>query len=1065
MVAQAAIKMRTRVLFQLGTMLLCAVALAAHLASFAFVVRLPAGPQSESDSEVTADTRTAVSQDSSPNLSPAAVPGSGESATLLELSSATPLELSSVDGRQLRSVDDESSSTSTIDDASRSIALVDREVVEEIPKEDTSEEVLEKSKEKDDEKSVDEPHVEPINEPGPAPVEEPRPQPVVQPRKAPVDGSAKVTDEVVTTDEFPPMTLPESDEDEDLDSTFLLPVEPVDEMPKRHSTPLYELPPLKPSKSAVQRDTESQVPNDSTLDEMGLPPLTLPSDEGADEIPNDPFIFKLRNRRNQLQNPATRFTGQITDRGVPEALPAPVPQDGQPFGGALELPKDDMTEESPAREASPVEFAPIKRDADQALLLQAARNAFHLEDSETAIQRFTDYLRRYPNDAEVRLEFAGILSANNRAAAGAAQVEHLLKQFPDNLSVLRRYADMQMQLNQYEKAEPILDRLIQFDEHRIDAAVDLARVYANTSRRQAAVQIYQQYLKGVATQESGRKLQFARLLLDIRRPTEALQLLLDLHSTEPLDMDVLQLMILASARTGKKTNTLEYIDRLQSIEPENTTARHESALQLFREGYFRESLLVDQQILDFESNNEDSLIRSATAHLRLYEPLEARSLLARVTGGTSTPRYLRARASYHSLVGEHADAISICRRVLSEYPEDLKTRLVLGDSYLRSIQLQRSIDAFATVAASAWEVGGEEAQQLFVDGTLSHARALSEAKRYDEALVLLETAQFPPFAEDAVLDTYLAIQNHARRYGDGIRNARIALADALGNPGREIRLRSWLGLFLARNGEYASAIQELSVAEQMSDEPLPEAIYGKYQAYRMLGDQNSVQRVRAEYLGPFANDSFLRVRLAELATEDCDCCFAREVLQPLDSMCDTNPLIANRLGEACLLCAPCPAAPDCACYFERALAASPSNVQALLGVARTLSHVKKFELAYCYYQKAERYMPDDLDLKREIARMVREWKGPNDAQVAYDRAMQLTTTEPLLVEAKRNPALAAELEREYESRAATEAIVATEMTGKQLSGWLPLSAICTFEGLTQLEPHKPRRHLRDRPGV
>ena len=804
-----------------------------------------------------------------------------------------------------------------------------------------------------------------------------------------------------------------------------------------------------------QEEIEAPAFNNETLplDDEEFPPLTLPP-EGISipEETTDPLDFPI----SPKPNTETKFTGQGIP--VPEVVPTPTPQKRHGLDNLMDVLSEeaqaDPQHDTESEEPPPItDFGPVSRDADQALLLQAARNAARLENPETALERFTEYLRRYPDDAEIRLEFAGLLSANGKVTIAAKQIEHLLTQFPDNVSVLRRYADMQMQLGRFEEAEPILDRLMRYPDHRIDAAIDLARVYANTNRRQAAVQIYEQILKKVAGTEPGRKLQFARLLLDIRRPTESLELLWDLHSREPLDMNVLQLLILASARSGNQNNTFEYIQRMQSVEPENIKTRYEFALQLFRDGFYRESVFVDQQILDFEPGNEDSLVRSAVAHLRLYEPMEAAGLLAAVSRDTTSVAYARAMASYHSVVGEHADAIAICRRVLAEDPLDLRTRLVLGDSYLRAGQLQRSVDTFARIANEAREAGVEDGMQLFIDATLSQARALAEAKRHDEALGLLASTEWPPQSEDGVLDTRLTILSKARRYRQAIQDIRLALADALGSPHREVKLRSTLGLMLARNGDYASAIQELSVVDQIADTPLPEAVYGRLQSYRLLGEAAGAERIQAEHLGPLRGNSYLRVRLAELATEDCDCCLAREVLQPLDSLCDANPLIANRLGDACLMCATCDSTLDCAGFFQRALATSPANVHALLGVARTLSRVKNFRLAYCYYEKAERYLPDDLDLKREIARMIREWKGPEAGQVAYDRAMQLTTTDHLVVEAKHSPELISELESEYASRADFGAIVSTEMSGKQLAGWMPLTALTTFEGVAQMEPH------------
>ena len=692
------------------------------------------------------------------------------------------------------------------------------------------------------------------------------------------------------------------------------------------------------------------------------------------------------------------------------------------------------------------------RATGNGLLLQSARNAVRLRRMNLAVTRFAEHLRRYPNDVDARLELAGALAASGRSDTASQHLEHLLEQFPDNLPLLRRYADMQVQLSNFPKAQVALRELMYHPEYRIDAAIDLARIFAWTNRLNDALRIYEDVLSDVALDSPNRMLKFAELLLDMRRPVEALDLLLPLHETNSTDLVVLKLIVIANARLGDSSSTFDYVSRLQSIEPENTEIRHDLADILFQSGFFRESLLVDQQVLAFEPTNLDSLVRSALANLRLYEVVAAKSKLEAVEQSKRVPKYFRAVAEYHSAVGNHADAIAICQRVLGDLPGDSETRMTLGHAYHRAGQLRRSNHEFGRIVSAASQLGAAADRKLQLAAQLAQARVLAEARRFDEALAVLDGASARSSVGPATLDAYVDVLSKARRYSMAAELVRSALSEASGMVGQEVRLRAMLGLILARRGDYASAIHEFSVAQSGTSEPIAEVVYGTYQAHRMLGHAAEAQRALDRHLSALVSNVYLRVRVAELATQDCDCCLARRMLQPLERICAVNPLISNRLGEACLQCASCEGVCDCAGYFHNALVHSPSNVQAMLGLARLSTRRGLYHQADLHYQQAVRHMPEDTNVLREVARMYRQWKGPDAAVPLYNQALEVASGEHIIESAMNAPHRVAELELEYAELADVAAVVSTEMQGKQLAGWKPMSAIQTFEGAASLEP-------------
>lgn len=859
-------------------------------------------------------------------------------------------------------------------------------------------------------------------------------------------------------------TLPNTVTDSITAPSTKKPVSPITLPPEKPltsepaNTPFLNRPQL-PSSEPFPSGSHSRNHVESNDEPVASPTDLFPAFNGT--YP-DPPPLQSSDQRTNAETPSTANTHEISlpdrDSKTTEfTLPSNAkPQD--PFSKEVAVQRsNDLADAEPEYLDEKIEDETVDDTAEgkeeRGLFLQSARNAVQLHRNDLATKRFTEYLRRYPNDGIARSEFAGLLSSLGRTKLAAVHLEHLRAQFPGSLASLRLYADIHLQLKYYAKAEAALNQLLIHREYQVQAAIDLARVYAATNRRLEAVRIYEELLRYAGSNTFKRKMDLAELLLEIQRPAEALALLHELHAMQPVNLKIMKLMVLASARMGNGAETYEYISQMQGIEPENISTRYELAEQLFNEQFFRETVLIDQQIFNFEPNSTIALVRSATSNLRLFEMVAAKTLLDGVRDGDETPNYWRALAEYHSLVGEHSDALAICHRILFESPSDLKTQMTLGHAYLRSRQLERAINAFAGVASSALEAGVEDGPQLHLEAVAAHARALAEARRFDQAISVLDLAEVTDQTADSLLDAFIDVHTKARQYGKAIESTRLGIRQAVGNHRRELQLRARLGVLLARNGEYANAIQELNVVEEWSKEPLPEAVYGKYQAYKMLGNANARQQALTKYLGPLSSDSYLQVRVAELASEDCDCCLAREMLSPLEAFCDGNPLIANRLGEACMMCASCEATPSCAGYFQRALQVSPSNVQALLGLARTHARSGDYELALCNFQIASRYMFDDMNLKREIARMMGEWQGPKVAQQYYQEALNQTSTDNVLAAARDQPERLAELESEYASRLELGSILGTEMQGKWLVGWSPLSAQGVFQGLYELEPH------------
>ena len=684
------------------------------------------------------------------------------------------------------------------------------------------------------------------------------------------------------------------------------------------------------------------------------------------------------------------------------------------------------------------------------LLLQAARNAYRLKDYATAIARFTEHLRRYPDDGEARLEFAGLLSEQGNVELAGNQMEHLLQQFPDNYVYLRSYVDLQLQVGNYANAEPALRLLLQQPPHRLDAAIDLARLLAWTNRTQEAHEIYQFHLQTANPDDTDQQMRFAELLNEIDQTARALELLLGLHRQHPLNPKVLRLIILASARSGDFAGAIQFIQQLQTIRPEDLAIRDSLARQLHDEGFQRLSMQVDQQILSFDARHKRALLRTARSNLQLYEPVAAKSVLAPLDGADDAEANV-VLAEYRAAIGEWADAIAIYRRLLARNPLDAHTRIGLGHAYVQSGQFRRAVLEFSRIQDGV----AVDARQHYVEAQLAAARALAHADDFAAAYATVDALGASPQSftfRDLILDTFIDVANSSRQYASTATAIRNGLPGVLGRPYRESQLRAKLGLALIRGGDHAAGLQEFRVIGHM-DSPHPEVAYGTYLAHTAMGNPQLAKDQLNQFFGTLAADTYLRVRVAELAMEDCDCCLAREVLQHLGRFCESNPIVANRLGAACLQCATCENTTDCGPYFQTVLQQSPMNVQALLGLARTMSRAAQFEEANHYYQRAIRVMPDNTNVTREAARIMHQSLGPSAAAPIYNQALQQSSGEHLYQMAQSSPERSLELEQEFESLGYENSLLATEMSGKQHSGWKPLSAINDFEGLSALEPN------------
>ena len=651
--------------------------------------------------------------------------------------------------------------------------------------------------------------------------------------------------------------------------------------------------------------------------------------------PGGDFAPKVENLPPNLAiNAGSRQSSQVShpqgQRPLAEPIRDPKSED---LDGVYQGSDSRSVEELP----EPAEFDNSYSDESVSgdLLLQSARNALRNNDFSNAVNRFLGYLKQNPADDVVRFELAGTLVQAGRFPAAASQYEHLRAQSPGNFQYLRAFADLYLTQSNFVGAEPLLQQLVQNHDYQGKAAIELARIYAATQRKQQAIAIYEQILQFQFPDSLEDKMRLAQLLNEINLPSRAMEVLIGLEALQPMNAELVKQMIIASARLGDLPSSLQYVERLQNIQPEDINLRDQLAQQLHDEGFHQAALQLDQQILVFAPEHREALIRTAAAHLKMYDTQSAFSVLQGRADFRNDPQFLIVLGEYHSLRGEHADAIASYRRVLAKNSGDAKARIGFGHAYMRIGQYRRAIAEFSKVNGCN-DPCALDGSQRQLSAELAKARGLARLGLYCDAVEVVQCVYggCELANRDQIIDASLDVLSISKEYTLGIEMARQALNDAAGRPIREAALRSKLGLLLVRAGKFSEGLNEFEALDIHSGQVTPEQVYGMYRAHSQLGNGAGAREVLFQHLGLLANDVYLRVRVAELATEDCDCCLAREVLMNLHRLCGTNVMVGNRLGEACLLCTDCQSAGNCTEYFCEVLKSSPANVQAMLGLAR-----------------------------------------------------------------------------------------------------------------------------------
>ena len=621
--------------------------------------------------------------------------------------------------------------------------------------------------------------------------------------------------------------------------------------------------------------------------------------------------------------------------GAPAPLPAPLPTslpdalDPPADPGPPDAPLPRTYEELPSSipgdipRGAPAAAGEVDEFRAQALL-GAARNAVARGELGEAARRFEEYLLERPGDTAVRAEAAGVLVTAGRTAEAAAAFETLIAADPRDPAALAGYADLLIGLGNYATARenllavlaitapPAESRYLTEDperaEQRWDAAVALVRSYLLEGSPAEAQHAAAAHLAAGPPPGAEPRLKYARLLMELGRPGDALALLDALRREFPQDPRPVADLLLAHVRLLDAPRAGDAAAALASMPVSDAGLWLGLGEALYRDDALREARRVLGQLISAHPDHDDAAVLLARTQSRLLEFSSARAafegLEPKLAG---EPRFEAAYTEYLILAGEWADAVARAKVRLRDRPADAAALRDLGDALHASGQYLRAEGQYAKVVALLPEAP---------EPTFLRAKNLAFRRNFDLAINMLDALRARRPA-DVRVTLQLAATLVKRGTPADLARAQAELTRppaAPRTPRQEAALRIKLAEVLTDRRRPSEALRELERLPAMAARE-PAAVYLTSRALAALGRFDAAENLlhaSGSPLSPIAGDAYTLLTVAGLATEDCECCLAQELAGRVAQFAPDHPLALNLRAEAMLLCRPTGGlAPNC----------------------------------------------------------------------------------------------------------------------------------------------------------
>jgi predicted Zn-dependent protease len=670
-------------------------------------------------------------------------------------------------------------------------------------------------------------------------------------------------------------------------------------------------------------------------------------------------------------------------------------------GPALPEPPQELPPPRPAAPAAAATAAPARPDGDGALLLGAARNAVRLRNWDAALTRFEDYFRGHGEDTELRKEYLGVLVQAGRLQDALRAYQELLARFPGDADLRAAYADLAVRLRDYRQAVDLLAPALRHDPGNRELATRLARAYVFEDEFPRALEVFDRHLAALRPGDEIIPENFPALLVDVERPADALAFLRPMLTGKPPNPELQATLVRARARQGDRPGALEALQALAAAGPEAIKVRLNLAETLYASEDFEVAAAVLGQVLEADPDNAEARVGLARVRVQQYQPRQARELLEGLAAEPAVKRrYLQARAEYHQLVGEFADAKQVYEQLLHENENDHESRLSLGDLYREPLREdERARAEYGKVPPTALQF---RRARVGIAAALTNQRHFGEAVRECKAVL----AEHP--GDGNALAQCARTLARAGRYDEAVALCQSFLeANPRNVPAvRSVRLALGKVLLEARRSQEAG--REFEQVLALPGGRAPATFYGLARAAEAEGGPEKARQILAGATGPLPDDARHWVLLADLYSADND---DRGALAMAHVVLGADPDNLAALTRAVT------AQSRLACFSGRCdetaqtaqviLAASPTNVRARLEVARALSSAQHFGEAVRAYEGLIAIDPTARLPRRERARVLHSDHQFAAAQAAYQELLTPPAEERLRLDlqelARREP--------------------------------------------------------------
>jgi tetratricopeptide (TPR) repeat protein len=614
--------------------------------------------------------------------------------------------------------------------------------------------------------------------------------------------------------------------------------------------------------------------------------------------------------------------------------------------------------------------------SSEEVLLSSARNAVALGNLDDAATRYEDLLRQHPRSTEGLNEYAGILAQQHHLIEAVTQYEALIRVDANSTDARISLASLYMEMKELGFAAEQLGKALAIDPELIEAGIMLARIHAWNNDFEKSTEVYQEYLQGLDTSDPATRQLMVALLLDTRRPQEALPILIELLDDDPTDSTVLADLARAHTMLGSHVEAIGIVREISELEEINSPALLELSYFMRDSGNFRAAIELNERVLGDNSNDAAALIANANLHLAAHLPNKALQILASAELDRESRSYLQSKSLYHSMTGEYAHALEIYRRLLEDNSTDFETRLALGKLYCQSGEYQKAKAELKRVpdnSSFSQNAKLELARCLFVERRYQEAAAhcsslMNSNPRDFEAVVLLARSYIKRGMATEARHMCLQFLDDNPTVSYGALAVKTTLAEAYLAENQGLRAKTLFDEIL--RDPYGSLI--------------PEARYGLAKADSRLTGANSANAELLEQgMAGMGADFRLLMNLGQLAADDGDYKLAIELFNQIMSWDPGNQAALVSRGEAKASLRGEGMTQSALTDFDRLLRQAPSNIRARLGVARIQASMKLYDEAVKSYDLILQHDPTYSVAIREKARAQTWSQNPEAATETY----------------------------------------------------------------------------------